>query len=284
MADKPENQAAETEKGFGTGLRAQLERRRGDEEAGPEQPGPTNVELRFELTARPAADHDAVAHNPDFAELKAELEAAQRREAALRSRLDQQAAAYDGGMSFEKELANRAANLDAREAKLAEFEVELEERERKVRDQRDTIEAEHARLAELQAELAAEQAVSAERHEQAEAKLRELKNFDRDRSKFASELEKQRNAVAERERKLARAEQELDARERAGVVKLEGRERALAKRESEWRAQDKELAERERKLSARESDLKKETARVAAKDEALGEREAELLLKKERLR
>jgi len=132
MAEKPENQSEDTEKGFGTGLRAQLERRRGDEEGAVEKPGPTNVELRFELTARPAGDHHEVAaSNPDFAELKAELEAAQRREAALRSRLDQQAAAYDGGMSFEKELANRAANLDAREAKLAEFEVELEERAQK---------------------------------------------------------------------------------------------------------------------------------------------------------
>ena len=30
MSDKPDNQAAETEKGFGTGLRAQLQRRQED--------------------------------------------------------------------------------------------------------------------------------------------------------------------------------------------------------------------------------------------------------------
>ena len=102
MADKPENQAAETEKGFGTGLRAQLERRRGDEDKAVEPQGPTNVELRFELTARPAGgDAETIAISPDLTELKSELEAAQRREAALRSRLDQQSAAYDGGMSFE---------------------------------------------------------------------------------------------------------------------------------------------------------------------------------------
>src|SRR6266536_3097985 len=81
---------------------------------------------------------------------------------------------------------------DEPDAKLAEFQAELEERERKVRDQRETIEAEHARIAELQAEVAAEQQLSADRHEQAEKKLRELKSFDRDRSKFSSELEKQR--------------------------------------------------------------------------------------------
>ena len=204
MADNPENQGAETEKGFGTGLRAQLERRRGDEEAGSEQPAPTNVELRFELTTRAAADSDAVVHGPDFAELKAELEAAQRREAALRSRLDQQAAAYDGGMSFEKDLANRAANLDAREAKLAEFEVDLEERERKVRDQKDVIETEHARVAELQAELAAEQQLAAEQLEQSDARMREVQNIERDREKASAGLAKQLSGLAQREQKLER--------------------------------------------------------------------------------
>ena len=34
MSDKPENQSAETEKGFGTGLRAQLQRRRTEDEEG----------------------------------------------------------------------------------------------------------------------------------------------------------------------------------------------------------------------------------------------------------
>ena len=55
MSDTPEHQGAETEKGFGTGLRAQLQRRReGEDGAQAEAQGPTNVELRLELTARPA--------------------------------------------------------------------------------------------------------------------------------------------------------------------------------------------------------------------------------------
>ena len=54
MSDTPENQGAETEKGFGTGLRAQLQRRREGDGTPVEAQGPTNVELRFELTARPA--------------------------------------------------------------------------------------------------------------------------------------------------------------------------------------------------------------------------------------
>src|SRR5439155_17562108 len=227
MADKPENQPAETEKGFGTGLRAQLERRRGDEDKAVEPQGPTNVELRFELTARPAGgDAETVAiSSPDLTELKSELEAAQRREAALRSRLDQQSAAYDGGMTFEKELANRAANLDAREAKLAEFEVDLEERERKVRDQKEVIEGEHARVADLQAELAAEQQHAAEQLEQAEARMQGLQNADREREKATSDLAKQLSGLAQREKKLERKETELDTRHRPAEARPPGRAR-----------------------------------------------------------
>ena len=60
MAETPEHKPAETEKGFGTGLRAQLQRRQ--EEAEPaEAQGTPNVELRFELTARPSADAEPVA-------------------------------------------------------------------------------------------------------------------------------------------------------------------------------------------------------------------------------
>src|SRR5919198_935877 len=182
MSDKPENQSAETEKGFGTGLRAQLQRRRSEED-GPAEQAPTNVELRFELTARPAGEGESTVVSADMSALKAELEAAQRREATLRLQLEKTTEAFDSGMSSEKELMRRAATLDEREAKLAEFEVELEERERRGRGHPEAIEAEHARAAALQAELAAEQQLTAEEQQQAETRLRELQHFDRDREK-----------------------------------------------------------------------------------------------------
>ena len=93
MSDTPENQGAETEKGFGTGLRAQLQRRReGDDGTQGEAQGPTNVELRFELTARPASgDADRGVVSPDVQALRVELEAAQAREASLREQLDRRA-------------------------------------------------------------------------------------------------------------------------------------------------------------------------------------------------
>src|SRR6478736_4041457 len=128
MAETPEHKSAETEKGFGTGLRAQLQRRQ--EETEPAEAAATpNVELRFELTARPN-EAESVAANADLSAMKAELEAAQRREEALRLRLEKQLEAFDDGHSrnAEQELARRAATLDEREAKLSDFATSLEER------------------------------------------------------------------------------------------------------------------------------------------------------------
>src|SRR3954463_11003573 len=177
MSDTPDNQGAETEKGFGTGLRAQLQRRReGEDGTQPEAQGPTNVELRFELTARPAGGGDLIemgVGGPDVQALKAELEASKAREATLRDQLSENSHAYEQNVGSEKELAHRALPLDEPEAKLAAFEVELGGRARAGRDQREAIEAEHTRVADLQAELAAEQALAAEQQEAAEQRLRD---------------------------------------------------------------------------------------------------------------
>ncbi|HMD12624.1 MAG TPA: hypothetical protein VKG90_09850, partial [Marmoricola sp.] len=213
MSQTPENQGAETEKGFGTGLRAQLQRRREGDDGQGEPQGPTNVELRFELTARPASGDAVEGVNPEFEELRVELQAAHAREASLREQLERRDEAYDQSVGSEKELAHRATTLDEREAKLAEFEVELEERERRVRDQREAIEAEHARVADLQAELAAEQSLTVEQQEAAERRLRELQSSDRAREKVAGELDRARTALEDRERKLAKKESEVTTRE-----------------------------------------------------------------------
>src|SRR5438034_381006 len=276
MAPKKRDTSETKKKEFGTGLRAQLERRREEPDAAKPADLQPNVELRFELTARPA-DSEPFTVSSDGAtdELRKELAAAQAREAALTAALAEQQEVFEAGMESDQGLARRASTLDERDAKLAEFQAELEERERKVRDQRQTIEAEHARLAELQAELAGEQQLSAESHEQAEKKLRELKGFDRDRSKFASELEKQRKALADREQKLARAEHELQTRERAGIVKLEGRERALAKREAELNRLKAELAhaQRDARFGA---DLEQRAAQLEERERELATRESAL--------
>src|SRR5947207_1101496 len=208
MPDKPENQPAETEKGFGHGLRAQLQRRR-EEDDDAQEAAPTNVELRFELTARPAGgEGESTVVSSDMLGLKSELEAAQRREASLRLELEKRTEAFDEGITSEKDLMRRAATLDEREAKLAEFEVDLEDRERRVRDQREAIEEEHARVADLQAELAAEQQLAAEQMQQAEMKMREAANFDRSHDKARSDLAKKDAALDDRLKKLEKKESE----------------------------------------------------------------------------
>src|SRR5262245_39326723 len=170
-------------KEFGTGLRAQLQKRREDSDVPPAEAQPS-VELHLELTARPSdsAEPLTVVSNAPTEDLRKQLAAAKKREEELMAALAEQQEVFKAGIESEQGLSRRSGSLDERDAKLAEFQAELEERERKVRDQRQTIEAEHARLAELQAELAGEQQLSVERQEQAERKLRELKGFDRDRS------------------------------------------------------------------------------------------------------
>src|SRR5262249_30581233 len=152
-----------TEKGFGTGLRAQLQRRREGENGEVETQRATNVELGLELAARPAGMATIEGGvGPDLEVPGDERQAAHKRGATLREQLQERAQAYDQNVGSEKELAFRASTLDEREAKLAEFQVELEERERRVRDQREAIEAEHARVAELQADAVSEQAMAEE--------------------------------------------------------------------------------------------------------------------------
>src|SRR5256885_13889988 len=103
MSDTPENQSADTEKGFGTGLRAQLQRRRDEEGDSPGQDqAPTNVELRFELTARPAGgEGESTLVSSHILALKSELEAAHRREASHRPELQKSTEALDEGMTRE---------------------------------------------------------------------------------------------------------------------------------------------------------------------------------------
>src|SRR5947208_14466879 len=103
MADTPEHLPEETtEKGFGTGLRAQLQRRQTEGDApAPEAQGHPNVELRFELTARPSGEGGPLAVSADVSGLTSELDAARRREAALRLRREEQTEADSRGLTSE---------------------------------------------------------------------------------------------------------------------------------------------------------------------------------------
>src|SRR5438270_11210070 len=95
---RPEKDGTDTEKGFGTGLRAQLEKRRETTDDRAEMP--PNVELRFELTARP---REEVAAEPGMDALRDELESSRHREAELREALAKQAETYETVVGSEKD-------------------------------------------------------------------------------------------------------------------------------------------------------------------------------------
>src|SRR5438270_2109016 len=105
----PKKKDTETKKKeFGTGLRAQLERRRDDEVPKPAPDSQPNVELRFELTARPA-DAEPLTVSSDGAtdELRKQLAAAELREAQLQAQLAEQAEVFEAGMDSEQNVTRR---------------------------------------------------------------------------------------------------------------------------------------------------------------------------------
>src|SRR3954469_13589844 len=107
MAAKKKDTNDVKKKEFGTGLRAQLEKRREEPEAAPKaealQP---NVEMRFELTARPA-DSERTPAPSDGAttDLRKELAAAKAREETLKADLAKQQEVFEAGIESESGLS-----------------------------------------------------------------------------------------------------------------------------------------------------------------------------------
>ncbi|MDQ3866362.1 MAG: hypothetical protein M3304_05990, partial [Actinomycetota bacterium] len=100
-----ETAAAETEKGFGTGLRAQLERRRDalHAAAAESESAAAAAQAVVERGEPATADLDAV---------RSELAAALAREQELRAVLGDELAASERGLALDHELAERQAVLE----------------------------------------------------------------------------------------------------------------------------------------------------------------------------
>src|SRR2546421_10035732 len=201
---------AETEKGFGTGLRAQLERRR-ETAAGKGGLKVANPDASGSVPAAPAIDIS----DADLDALRDELAASLAREEQLRGALSEQVAAHDRELSPQHDLAARQAELDERAGRLSAFEVALEERERHVAEQVEALELERRRLVDESNELAGLQAQTAEREQHVQAKLRELTSADDQRARAAEDLGQQANAIAARDKKVARAEAALESKTRS---------------------------------------------------------------------
>src|SRR5439155_26545539 len=86
VGDEQEGEPEATEHGFGTGLRAQLQKRLNPEAAEPQtepaqEPDPEYVSYDFD----PPATAELNGVNPEVEDLRAQLEAAQKREVELRA-------------------------------------------------------------------------------------------------------------------------------------------------------------------------------------------------------
>src|SRR5947208_14506706 len=177
---------AETEKGFGTGLRAQLERRR-ETAAGKGGLKTANPDVSGSVPAAPTIDLS----DADLDALRDELAASFAREEQLRGALSEQVAAHERELSPQQDFAARQAETDERAGRLSAFEAALEERERHVAEQVEALELERRRLVDENNELAALQARTAEQEQHVQAKLRELTSADEERSQAAQDLAKQ---------------------------------------------------------------------------------------------
>jgi hypothetical protein len=122
MPKKTDNAAVETEKGFGTGLRTKLERRR---------PGPAEPAENTESTPGEAdvEAHAEAVQEPELTEteqLWGELEESLAREEALKLQLAEQAKTYEETRELGRRLADRGEALQRREQELEAQLAELQ--------------------------------------------------------------------------------------------------------------------------------------------------------------
>src|SRR5437667_425526 len=248
----PNKDTNETKKKeFGTGLRAQLERRHEEPEAA-KQPGPQpNVELRFELTARPAdAEPFTVTSDGATDELRKELAAAQAREVALKATLAKQQEVFEADMESDQGLARRTSTLDERDEMLAEFRAELQERERKFSSREADLKKEGARVAAKDEALGEREAELLLKQERLRGDLESLERDYSDKTAVVREAASRSAELDEREFELAAREAELNRLK----AELAHAQRGMSfGADREQRA--KHLEEREHELASRESAL-----------------------------
>jgi hypothetical protein len=146
------------EGGFGSGLRAKLEKK---DQPEPRSPGEA-IAAAVEVEA------------PDVEALRLELNASLAREQELRASLTEQVDVSGREIQQEQVLAEQSTALDRRAAALAATEAELEERERKMTQRLVELDG----LLELKETLGKTEASLAKRERTVELKVHELKNAD----------------------------------------------------------------------------------------------------------
>src|SRR4029453_8414969 len=141
--DNQKGEPEATERGFGTGLRAQLQKRLNPEaaehpQAEPtEEPEPEYVSYDFDSPA--TVDLNGV--NPEVEDPRAQLEAAQKREVELRTAFAGQVEAYERKLSEEYEVAHEQTKLHERSSRLSSTESQIREREQRLAQERQEMRA-----------------------------------------------------------------------------------------------------------------------------------------------
>src|SRR5215210_7605657 len=283
--------ADDTEKGFGTGLRAQLQRRRDSAQEELDASDEAFESAKAIVSAPSIPNGKNGDGHAELETVRAELAAALAREQDLRAFLTDQIEARERELDVEHELSARSAEADAKLGKLEAAELELETREHSVAEQLEALEKERKEvtaaredLEATRARVAGKETLTSDLQEELDQKLRDLKAADREHEKLAAELGKKAGAFEAAEAKLARREETLASHESEFKNHAEAETRRVTEREAAVRQAEKELPAREQQLVMRERELAKEASRVNAKAEALNERDTELSAREARLK
>ena len=131
--EKPEGEA--TERGFGTGLRAQLKKRREGQteeqpETLPQQADPPLV--RVDLYTSAPHQVNGADQNEELEGLRTQLAEAQKREREVRAAFAEQVEAYERKLSEEYDVSREQTKLEERSSKLSATEGQIREREQRL--------------------------------------------------------------------------------------------------------------------------------------------------------
>ena len=134
----------ETEKGFGTGLRRQLQKRQDPADEAQETPAHIVAEevlAETEPVYEPEFDSNGAPPAPDVEIIRSELASALGRERDLRAAMAEQAAMLERELAGPQGLNLRAAELDQRAATLAARENEFASREQELTERSEQLTA-----------------------------------------------------------------------------------------------------------------------------------------------
>jgi chromosome segregation ATPase len=270
----------EIETGFGTGLRAQLSRKLGAEEAAEAEDVPTVAEQPTEIlplgNLLPLVPEPVVDEPEEIAALRGELERALIRERALREALEHQVEAYERELASARDLAVREAEVEQRVARAEATRAEFEEHQLVLKIQRDQVESERVELARMRAELVSEEARVTELATHMDSRAHELESVHQERAQAGAHLAQQLAGLGERERELRRERAALDAVRQDQENGFLAREESLRQLDAATRQRERTVSERELGIRAAAAELEQQRVRLQERADEVAEREATL--------